>query len=154
VTKSKGELGMLGVSSYKKDYVEECRKAVAAQLSAYRNLIETARKEAGAGNKAMASAIGSFTPGYFNSLVLALDHLFLHRLRTRELKDGNALNEVRMLCNSIMEHEQVMTEDTQIKYDPARSISKIKIGEKISMDEEKFARLASGFFDEIEKKYP
>jgi hypothetical protein len=37
-----------------------------------------------------------------NLAVLLLDHLFVYRLTGIEGKDGNPLNEVRVLCNSIV----------------------------------------------------
>ena len=39
---------------------------------------------------------------FFNDQVLLLDHMFVHRLTGIEGKDGNPLNEVRVLCNSIL----------------------------------------------------
>jgi len=41
-------------------------------------------------------------------MVLVLDSSFSHRQRTMELKDGNPLNEVRVLCNSILENDGIM----------------------------------------------
>lgn len=52
-------------------------------------------------------------------MVLALDQLFVHRARGIEGKDGNPLNEVRVLCTSIMANGGVLVKDSQIKLDPA-----------------------------------
>ncbi len=68
-----------------------CRTQVAAQLASYRKVL--AAKPAG---------IDAFEREFFNHMILALDHYFMHRLRNMEGKDGNPLNEVRMLCNAIM----------------------------------------------------
>src|SRR5437868_6214000 len=135
---------MLGVSSYKKDYVEDCRAKVEVQLAAWRKLAAGADK----------AAVAAFAPGYFATMVLAVDHYFLHRLRKQEGKDGNPLNELRMLCNGIQENGGVLSADSTIKYDPARSVSGVAIGARIVLDETTFARLAGAFFDEIEKNYP
>jgi hypothetical protein len=83
---------MLSVSSYTKDYVDACRAKVAAQLASYRKVLA-----------AKPSGIDAFERRFFNHMILALDHFFLHRSRNMEGKDGNPLNEVRMLCNAIME---------------------------------------------------
>ncbi len=46
-----------------------------------------------------------------------------------------------------------LTTDKTIKYDPAKSVFKIKIGDKLSLSSDGFARLAAAFFAEIERKY-
>jgi hypothetical protein len=134
---------MLGVSSYGKDYVGACRTQVAAQLASYRKLL--AAKPAG---------IDAFERQFFNHMILALDHYFMHRLRTMEGKDGNPLNEVRMLCNAVMENKGRMSADKTIRYKPEMSILKFKIGDEIRLDADDFVRLSTAFFDQIEKKYP
>ena len=133
---------MLGVSSYAKDYVGVCRTQVAAQLASYRKVL--AAKPAG---------IDAFERQFFNHMILALDHYFMHRLRNREGKDGNPLNEVRMLCNAIMENKGRMSADKTIRYKPEISILKLGIGDEVRLNAEDFARLSAAFFDAIEEKY-
>ena len=89
----------------------------------------------------------------FNNMVLALDNLFVHRARDLEKKDGNPLNEVRMLCESIMNNDGEMGADKTIKIDPAKSVLKYRVGDKIRLNEADFILLSSGFFAEIEEKY-
>ena len=43
-----------------------------------------------------------FEQRFFNDQVLILDNMFVRRLTGIEGKDGNPLNEVRVLCNSIL----------------------------------------------------
>ncbi len=126
---------MLGVSSYKKDYVAACRARMDALLASY-------------------NGSGAFEQPFLSHMILALDHSFMHRLRGAEGKDGNPLNEVRMLANSLLENGGVMTEDKTIKYKPESSVLKIAIGDTIRLDLAGFGRLATAFFDEIEKRYP
>ncbi len=45
-----------------------------------------------------------------------------------EKKDGNPLNEVKMLSNSIMNNGSVMCADKTIKYDPAKAVLKCRSG--------------------------
>jgi hypothetical protein len=135
---------MLAITSYKRDFVDACRDRADRQLQAYDALVRSAK----------APEIAAFAPEFFNNLVLALDHYFMHRQRSLEGKDGNPLNEVRMLAVSLLDHGGVMTKDNTIKYDAAKAVTGIRIGEKIVIDRDTFARLADAFFDEIEKKYP
>ena len=134
---------MLMVSSYAKDYVDACRAKVAAQLASYRQVLA-----------AKPSQIDAFERQFFDHMILALDHYFVHRGRGMEGKDGNPLNEVRMLCEAIMENQGRMSASKTIRYKPETSILKFKAGDEIRLNADDFARLSAAFFDEIEKKYP
>src|SRR5205809_113820 len=80
---------MLGMKKYPKSYIAACRARVEANLRAYRREV---------GQKASKE----FENRFFNDQVLLLDYMFVHRLSGIEGKDGNPLNEVRVLCNSIL----------------------------------------------------
>jgi hypothetical protein len=134
---------MLAVSSYKPDYIKAVMQEVDRQLAAFKKLAKAAGSEAEA-----------FVPGYFNSMVLALDHYFLHRQRSNEGKDGAPCNEVRMLCDSIKENAGVLAKNSTIKYDPAKSVTGLKVGDKIVLDAKSFEKLADAFFEDIAKRYP
>jgi hypothetical protein len=95
-----------------------------------------------------------FERQFFNHMILALDHYFIHRGRTMEGKDGNPLDEVRMLCDAIMANDGRMSARKTIRYEPETSILRFKTGDEIRLNADKFARLSAAFFDEIEKKYP
>ena len=69
-------------------------------------------------------------------------------------KDGNPLNEVRMLCDAIMENKGRMSANKTIRYNPETSILKLKAGDEMRLNADDFARLAAAFFDEIERRYP
>lgn len=112
---------MLCVTTYTKDYVSSCSSKIEAQLAAYRGLVEAARENAGDKSESSAPA-ATFESLFFNNLVLVLDRFFVHRARGLEGKDGNPLNEVRLLCDSILQKDGVMTADKTIKYDPAKSV--------------------------------
>jgi hypothetical protein len=132
---------MLAVNSYKPDYVAKSLKAIEAQLKAYRALPKGPERNA-------------FELLFFRHLVLALDHYFIHRQRSNEGKDGSPTNEVRMLCNAIHDNGGVLAKDSQIKYDPAKSVTGIKFGDEIVLDEKRFSKLAYAFFEDIAKRYP
>src|SRR5258707_8110357 len=97
ITTDGGKRSMLGMSRYAKDYIAACRSRVDADLSAYRSLMAAARKETASDQ--LGCAIDAFEAAFFNNMVLLLDYFFVHRLRGVEGKDGNPLNEVRVLSN-------------------------------------------------------
>jgi hypothetical protein len=144
---------MLSVNTYTRHYVDECRARMESQLAAYETLLKTAGGNTGASKSAMNSAVASFESLFFSNLVLVLDGFFVHRTRALEKKDGNPLNEVRMLCNSILQNQGVMAADKTIKYDPPKSVLKIPIGEEIKLKDPDFVRLFRAFFTEIEAKF-
>src|SRR3954465_13676633 len=82
---------MLGRNAYERSYVEGCRAEVDRQVQAFRRM-------------PASDAVAAFEPTFFNDLVLVLEMAFVHRLRTLEGKDGNPLNEVRLLAASLLEN--------------------------------------------------
>lgn len=134
---------MLSVNHYTQEYIEACRARVTSQVTAYKRLIVTASTD----------AVADFEPQFFSAMVLSLDAYFVHRSRDKEGKDGNALTEVRLLCNAILNNDHVMTADKTIAYDPATSVLKHNIGDEIRITEPEFTSLAAAFFHEIEEKY-
>ena len=129
---------MLSEKSYDKAYVSACRTRFMDALDSY---------------SALNPVAGSNQP-VLTHMILALDHYFLHRMRGAEGKDGNALNEVRMLCNAIKHHGGIMQADSTIKYDSARAILSIPIGDTIMLEPADVRRLADAFFAAIEARYP
>ena len=144
---------MLCVNNYSQKYIDECRSRVAAQVSAYQTLVATARNQTATDEPLLYAAIEAFEPHFFNNMVLALDSYFVHRARAIEKKDGNPLNEVRMLCNSMMSNNDRMCADKTIKFDPAKFVLKYRVGDEIKLNEADFILLSSAFFAEIESKY-
>jgi hypothetical protein len=139
---------MLGVSTYDQDYIDECHDKVAAQVSAYEALATAARN----GAKADAE-VDAFEPLFFNNMVLVLDALFMHRLRTKEGKDGNPANEVRVLSESLLEGGGVLTVPKSIKLDPERSVLHHAPGDEIALSADHFERLAEAYFATIEERF-
>jgi len=128
---------MLAVSNYSQEHVDRTRRRIEADTAAL----------AGAGGSADAEA------AFFNNMVLALDRYFLHRVRKLEGKDGNPLNEVRVLCDSLVEDDGVFTDDGPIKLKPEETVLGLEPGDAIRLTEEDFSRLADGFLAEIEARY-
>jgi hypothetical protein len=142
---------MLGVRSYPREYIDACRSRVEADISAYRNLVKAASSPPANGK--MQSAIQSFEPTFFNNMVLLLDEFFVHRLRTIEGKDGNPLNEVRVMCNSLLYNDNILTADRSIKLSPDKSVLKYQFGDEIKLTEADFLLLSKAFFAEIVSKF-
>ena len=135
---------MLCMNDYPPEYVRECRAEVDAQLAAYRQLVAAVTDRA---------AIEAFEPVFFNNMAIVLDGCFMHRSRTLEKKDGNPLNEVRLVCASLMSNDGVLAADKQIKLDPEKSILGYRVGDEIALTESAFVRLSDAFFAGIEEKF-
>ena len=121
---------MLGVNAYPNEYIHDCRQLMDRMLAA--------KPKSGP---------------QCESLVLTLDRMFVHRLRGVEGKDGNPANEVRVLCDAILEHGGVLHSDKQIKLDPSTSVLGLHVGDTITLTAKDVTRLAAAYFDEIEAKF-
>jgi hypothetical protein len=143
---------MLSVSSYPKEYIEACHTKVATQISTYEGLAEAADTFAPSGSN-IKEAIEAIERVYFGNLLLALDAHFVHRLRAKEGKDGNPLNEVRMLCSSMMTNNNVLGVDKTIKYVPEKALLEYRLGDEIKLSKQDFMRLSEAFLADIERKY-
>jgi hypothetical protein len=130
---------MLAVKSYPEEYAAQCRAQFDAIVKGF---------------AAVDRFPGELEARVFNELVLALDNRFCHRMRGQEGKDGNPLNEVRMLAASIMNGDAVLAADSTIKYVPERAILGYSIGDRIALNAAGFGRLATAFLDEIGRKFP
>ena len=140
---------MLAVTSYPEVYVQLTAAKIDEQLAAYAALAVAVK-----GNAKAEAALAAFAPGHFNAMLLALDHHFMHRMRGAEGKDGNPLNEVRMLGDAIMEHDGVMKENKTIKYHPAKSVTGIGVGETVALDAQTFGKLSAAYMAEIGRRFP
>lgn len=134
---------MLGRKSYSQEELSSCRAAIGAELEAYR------RVEAAVGNDALAD----FEAPFFNSMVLALDRWFVHRVRAVSGKDGNPLNEVELIVDSVMTGGGVLRGNNVIRYVPGESVLGLEIGDRIGLTREQFERLSEAFLNEIEQRF-
>ena len=141
---------MLGMKAYTKDYIDACRARVDADLRAYRKQVGRAPSK-------------EFEARFFNDQVLLLDYIFVHRLSGIEGKDGNPLNEVRVLCNSLLLNQGKLQVDkltgwpssavSSLTLPPEKSLLGLEMGDDINLSEDDFVRLSKAFFAEIEMKY-
>ena len=153
---------MLGMKAYDPKYIEDCHSRVESGVSAYKKLAAAVRKHPE--DAGLASALVALETAFFNNLLLTLDYSFVHRVAMVEGKDGNPLNEVRILCNSVLLNHGVMAKsypwphvsalgDKSIKLSPENSVLKQELGEEIELTEVEFSRLSDAFFEEMRRKF-
>src|SRR3954467_14366981 len=140
---------MLGRKTYTQDELDHARTAIEAQLAAYRALADAID---GTDPKA-GEALGALEPVLFNNMTLVLDRYFVHRLRGVTGKDGNPLNEVELLTESLMNNDGVFRGNTVVKFKPDESVTGLEPGERIRINAAEFERLAGAFLADLEAKF-
>ena len=128
---------MLGRASYSPDYIQAVHDRVTRVLKAFDK----------------AKPAEPFAADALLDVVLGLEMAFVHRLRGQEGKDGNPLNEVRMIAASVLEHNGVMTKDNTIKWDAGKSVTGLALGDKIALSRKQVGALVDAFVEEIANKY-
>ena len=128
---------MLGRASYSMDYIRAVHARVERVLKAFDK----------------AKPAEPFASEALLDVVLGLEMAFVHRVRMNEGKDGNPLNEVRMIAASVLEFGGVMTQDKTIKWKPEASVTGLKMGDKIALSRKQVGELVDAFVEEIAKKY-
>lgn len=141
---------MLGMKTYPKEYVSACKQRVDANLKAW-------RKQCG------KSPDPDFEARYFNDQVLLLDFMFVHRLAGVEGKDGNPLNEVRILANSLLLNGGILQVEklpgwpnsavSGLKLPQEKSVLGLKNGDAVKLTEADFLKLSKAYFAEIAAKF-
>lgn len=149
-TGTTGPSKMLERKNYTQSEIEAGRTMIEADLRAYRRLPALAKTR-------------EFEAAFFNRAVLMLDYLFVHRLTTIEGSDGNPLNEVRILCNSLLLNRGQLQIETlpdrptsggeSLTLPAEKSVLKLQVGDDVKLSEADFVKLSKAFFAEIEKKY-
>ena len=148
---------MLAMTHYGRAYIDDARARIDAQVAAYRALAAAGAEASAAADPAVReayeAAATAFEPVWFTSLVQVLENFFVHRQRGLEGKDGNALNEVRVLCSSLTGNGGRLAADKQIKLKPETSVLGYAVGDEIRVTEADFLRLAQAYFEQIEAKF-
>ena len=120
---------MLGRKDYTQKELDQATRTVKQQLAAYTKLVKALN---GAGDDPeVAAALEAFEPLLFNNMTLVLDRYFVHRLRTTTGKDGNPINEVELLADSLMNNGGQLRGNNSIKYKPEESVLKLEPGDPI-----------------------
>jgi hypothetical protein len=95
----------------------------------------------------------AFEPLFFNNPTLALDRRFAHRLRVSTGKDGNALNEVELLVESLLNNGGALRGNNVIKYVPEQAVLGLQPGDEIAIGADDFERLSQAFLADIESRF-
>jgi hypothetical protein len=140
---------MLGRKTYTPEELDNATTAIDRQLAAYKKLV----KVIDTSDPKVAAALADFEPLVFNNQTLALDRPFVHRLRVVTGKDGNPLNEVELLVESLLNNGGVLRTGTVVKYVPEQTVLGLQPGDRIAPSVEDFARLADAFLTELEKRF-
>jgi hypothetical protein len=128
---------MLGRTSYSIDYITGVQARVTRTLKAFDK----------------AKPAEPFASEALLDVILGLEMAFVHRVRMNEGKDGNPLNEVRMIAASVLEFGGLMTLDKTIKWNADTSVTGLEIGDRIALSRKQVGELVDAFFEEIAKKY-
>jgi hypothetical protein len=141
---------MLGRKDYRPEEVAGAQTVVKRQLAAYRKL---AKAVDDAADPEAAAALEALEPLLFNNMALALDRYFVHRLRMTTGKDGNPVNELELVSDSLMNNDGVLRGNNVIKYVPEQSVLKLEPGDRIELSAAQFDRFAKAFFADLEAKF-
>jgi hypothetical protein len=142
---------MQGRKDYTQDELDHARTAVGTQLAAYHQLIKAIGSAIS--DPKVTSAVEAFEPLFCNNMTLVLDRYFVHRLRVATGKDGNPLNEVELLTESLMNNHGVLRGNNVVRFVPGESVLKLNIGDRIQLTAQQFERLSDAFFADIESKF-
>jgi hypothetical protein len=143
---------MLAVSTYPREYVDSCRARMLDRVASFQAVVAAARSLR-ASSPELDASLAELENAFFNDLIVVMDSSFVHRTRALEKKDGNALNEVRVMTQSIMTNDGVMAADKTITLNPEASVLKYAVGDEIRLTEDDFIVICDAFFDEIDRKF-
>ena len=137
---------MLGRKTFTRAEIDRARLVIGSQVEAYRELARAVR---GADVGDVQPALAEFEHLFFNTLALALDRPFVHRVRAG--KAGTALNELELICDSLLNNDGVFRAGA--KYEAGASIAGLVEGEHVRLSAEQFGRLFDAVFAELEDKF-
>jgi hypothetical protein len=141
---------MLGRKDFSRKEFNGAKTTMDRQLAAYRKLAQAVDASSDPG---AIKALKAFEPLFFNNMTLALDRYFVHRVRMVTGKDGNPLNEVELVTESLMGNGGEFRGNNVIKLVPAESVLKLEQGDRISLSRAEFERLYRAFLSDLEAKF-
>ena len=142
---------MPGRKNYTQDEFDQAKAALSAQVAAYRKLVKATTSDKA--KKKVVQTIETFETLFFNNMVLVLDRYFVHRVRQVMGKDANALNEVELLSESLVNNHGVLRVGNALKFIPEETVLGIQPGDAIALSREDFERLSAAFFAELQRRF-
>src|SRR5215510_3957458 len=142
---------MQGRKDYTNEELDRAKTAIDRQLAAYKKLVKAIDGSRLDGK--VSSALEAFEPLFCNNMTLVLDRYFVHRLRVVTGKDGNPLNEVELLADSLMNNNGVLRGNNVIKYMPDQSVTQLNVGDSIRLTAAEFEDLWEAFLADLERKF-
>ena len=125
---------MPGRDSYTSDEVESCRDAADGLLAAWQaNEVE---------DETLENLV-------FTQAVVALDAWFAHRSVEMEGGDGNVMNEVRVLADSVVGNGGALRVRGPIRWVPERTVLRLAPGDEVVVTANTYERLASAYLDAV-----
>ncbi len=126
-------------TTYTSDEVESCRDNCDALLAAW------------GANDIEDSTLESLV---FGQAVVVLHTWFGHRRRELEGGDGNPMNEVRVIADSIVDNDAVLRVEGPITWVPERTVLRLDVGDDVQITANGFERLTAAYLAAIEATYP
>ena len=142
---------MLGRKDYTQEEFDQCKATIDQQIAAYKALVKAVG--GASADKKISAALVAFEVRFFNNMVLVLDRFFVHRIRPVAGKDGNPLNEVELLAESLINNNGMLRSSTVIKLIPDQSVLKLHPGDPIRVTQKDFERLSAAFLTDLEAKF-
>ncbi len=130
---------MLGRTTYTSDEIESCRDNADALIAAW------------GANEVEDTTLESLV---FTQAVVVLDAWFVHGQREREGGDGNPMNEVRVIADSVLANNGTLRVAGPITWDPDRTVLGLCVGDEVEVTADGYQRLAAAYLAAIEATYP
>lgn len=125
-------------NAYTSDEIEACRDSCDALLAAW------------GANDVEDSTLESMV---FAHAVIVLDAWFAHRQRDLEGDDGNPMNEVRVVADSLMRNAGTLRVEGPITWPARRTVLGFAVGDEVEITADGFERLAAAYLTAIELTY-
>jgi hypothetical protein len=125
-------------TAYTADEVEACRDTCDALLAVW------------AANDVQDTTLESIV---FLQAVVVLDAWFAERDRGLEGDDGNPMNEVRVISDSVVGNAGTLRVPEPARWAPERTVLRFAVGDELELTANRFERLAAAYLAAIEATY-
>jgi hypothetical protein len=89
----------------------------------------------------------------FAQAVVVLDAWFADRPRDLEGDDGNPMNEVRVIADSVVGNDSVLRVSEPISWVPERTVLRLSVGDDVAVSANGFERLAAAYLTAVEATF-